>query len=216
MKDEMTAVSSVMGPLYFLAFQLMIFIVSVNIFVAILNDAYDANKHLLKEGKVADGNGHSKKIEENHIVQAAKFVTTKISKKGHQIMFHKYKKWIKEGITVADIDGDNKITRGELLLEISTGMKRAGVKLSHQDALQLEHEVNDLFKAFDADNSGALDGEEVKALKKKLAGNRKKKALLKKKFHTKAKADAEVNKENQKRKQLVRQITKRRSNSWSR
>jgi len=198
--DAMTAVSSVMGPLYFMMYQIGIFIVSVNIFVAILNDAYEANKNLLRSGQAStsDKSRNKKKQEENHIVAAARFVRSRVAKKGQKLMFSKYNKWIKEGIAVADIDGDNKITRGELLLEISTGMKRAGVKLSHQDALQLEHEVNDLFKNFDADNNGSLDANEVKNLKKKLAGNRKKKALLKKKFHAKAKADAEAEKEKKK------------------
>ena len=178
---------------------------SVNIFVAILNDAYEANKSLLHDGKVANADGTVKKQEENALVTAARFVKMKVSKQGHQLMFHRYKKWIKEGINVADIDGDNKITRGELLLEISTGMKKAGVKLSHQDALQLEQEVNDLFQQFDVDNNGSLDADEVKNLKKKLAGNRKKKAILKKNFHAKAKADAEIDKQKKKRDEARKQ-----------
>ena len=56
-----------------------------------------------------------------------------------------------------------------------------------------------MFKEFDADGNGSLDADEVKNLKKKLAGNRKKKALLKKKFHAKAKADAEAEKERKKK-----------------
>jgi len=201
--DKITAANRVMGPFFLMYFQVAVYCILVNIFIAILNDAYEANKHLLREKTDAPHLQSST----DQVLRAFNYMKAKMSHTTKDLHQSRFKKWLNKGITEgADLDGDGKISRGELLLEISTGMKKAGVHLAHEDAVQLEREVNELFQEFDEDGSGTLDVSEIKTLKKKLANNRRNKAILKKKVLKKA-ADDKKEREKRKEEQLKNTAT---------
>ena len=164
-----------MAPVFYIMYSFCCLLLLVNIFVAILNDAYEANKTLL-HSSTPTGEGNKEidrlvgaiKIQRDRLKKSIKHKLDSVHKDQNPLIWHVHQRWLSDALSIADANEDEMVTRGELLLEVTSAMHKAGKVLSHDEVVTLENEVNELFDEFDKDKNGVLDPSEVTALKFRL------------------------------------------------
>eukprot|EP01006_Ploeotia_vitrea_P041182 TRINITY_DN66490_c3_g8_i1.p1 TRINITY_DN66490_c3_g8~~TRINITY_DN66490_c3_g8_i1.p1 ORF type:complete len:1068 (-),score=605.24 TRINITY_DN66490_c3_g8_i1:683-3847(-) len=144
------------GPLYFITFQVTILLILVNVFLAIITDAYS----IVREENENDAEAAK---ELNVFRSALKSIKSVFSVKRLTKAGQEKARQLVESLRSADMDSDNKVSRDEL---IATFMEAGASKAA------AEEEADALLLMFDQNKDGQLDKAELEAIQQRIGSRR--------------------------------------------